>query len=555
MKHPLLFASPFVLALFALGGAQVAACDGGTLQASDAGADTGPATGADANAPDDADGVPVPDASTSCSVNGSGTQAEDFIDFCFQKKILAAEHKVFDPKLGVASSWSVTTGNPDTDGGAIVHSYRDDVAYGASLGTYAISAEVYGDSEISASVVVPDLTALSTLVQSELATLPASYDGELYMRLRRFAQGLDSLQDADDGAPFGGSIDAIADAYGRAIYQTYFHSLAAAPVDGGAVDGGDAGDDAGTDGGGLGDGGDDAGPTNVAIADGILGVSQAGGGYLYDVDQAASGALALVDMANRHLVDSPAESAAWARAAGAVFNHLYTRARHSSGLYYADLVTSSDPGHDALANVVTPSDALLTETSASVAASLMRASTIVTTNALASLSLYPFATQVVSPLSGLQGISPDGGAGFALWDPTPTTDTTAACALLEDASACGGSGFFVRYLPSGPSLDNGSKTLRGNALAFVAVQHSLVLRGAAAGIDFEPLQALFESTQGVNQSFVTQEFDQVAYLNALSATLGVLPTGGSYSAQANAYAIEALTEQWVGQQDCPPEFY
>ena len=104
------------------------------------------------------------------------------------------------------------------------------------------------------------------------------------------------------------------------------------------------------------------GSPTCPLDDGILGVAQPGGGFLYDVDQAASGALALADFASRHQTDDPANAAIWARAAGSVFNHLYTRARHPSGLYYAYLVTSSDPGHDALASVVTPNDALLTET-------------------------------------------------------------------------------------------------------------------------------------------------------------------------------------------------
>jgi hypothetical protein len=461
---------------------------------------------------------------------------------------------VFDPKNGVASSWSVTTGEPDTDGGVISHSYRDDVAYGASLATYAISANVYGDSEITASIVTPDLTALSALVQAELATLPASYDGELYMRLRRLAQGIDSLHDATDGGALGAPVDAIADAYGRAIYATYFHPLAAAPVDGGAEGGADGGDDAGA-GDDAGDAGViDAGPPSGPIADGILGVPQ-GGGYLYDVDQAASGALALADLASRHVVDSPVQAAIWARAAGSVFNHLYARARHPSGLYYAYLVTSADPDHDALASVITPNDALLAETSASVAVSLLRASALVANDSLAALSTFPFAAQVRSPMNGLQGVAPDGGAGYTLWDPTPTTDTAAACDLLADAAACGGSGFFVRYLPSVPSLDNSSKTIRANALLFEAVHRSLIFPGIVPNIDFEPLAALFESSQGANQSFITQEFNQASYLDALSATLAILPADPSYSAQANAYAIETLTEQWVGSQDCPPEFF
>ncbi len=306
-----------------------------------------------------------------------------------------------------------------------------------------------------------------------------------------------------------------------------------------------------------GDAGGDAGSAGVPIGDGILGVVQPGGGILYNVDQAASGALALIDLASRHETDQPTNAHLWAHAAGAVFNHLYARARHPSGLLYAALVTSSDPGQDAFAptSVVSPSDVLLSETQGSVAASLMRAQGIVVTANMPELSLFPFGIQAASPLSGLQGVAPGGGKGLALWDPTPTTDTTTNCALLADAAACGGSGFFARYLPSTTGLDNSEKTIRANALAFSAIHRSLVLPGTAASIDFEPLSALFESQQGPNQSFLSQTFEQASYPNAVTASLALLSTSASFTAQADAYAIEALTEQWVGEKDCPPDFF
>jgi hypothetical protein len=553
MKHPLVFLPPFVLGFLALFGAQTSGCNGQADSPADAGTDS--AVGNDA-AEDAPANLPPDDATTNCTVNAK----EDYIDFCLQKQILVAEHKVFSP-TGVASSWNANTGQPDTDGGLVVHDYRDDIAYGASLATYSISASVYGDTEIAGTVVAPDLTALAPLVLVELAPLPQSYDGETYMRLRRFAQGLNLLPSTDiDGAPNGAGIDALADAYGRAIYTTYFHPLAPGASDAGTDGGGaDAGDDAGNDAGEA-DAASDAGLAQLPIADGILGVSQPGGGFLYDVDQAASGALALADLASRHETDDPTSAHAWARAAGSVFNHLYTRARHSSGLYYTYLVTSSDPDHDALATVITPNDALLTETQASVAASLLRTSGLVTTDNLVELSLYPFADQVRPTLNAVKGLASDGGAGFSLWDPTPTPATTAACLTDEDASsACGGSGFFVQWLPSGTGLDNSAKTIRGNALLFAALYRAIVPAPNAASIDFEPLQALFEDQEGIlGYSFMTLVFMQNSYPDAVSATLGFLqsdPSAQTFTAQANAYAIEALTEQWVGQMDCPAQFY
>jgi hypothetical protein len=558
MKHRFFFASPFVVLGLGITAAEVAACNGSSAgpSAAEGGADTGSVVVVTPDAGGDEGGLPPIEASTSCTI----AKGIDFIDFCFQKKVIEAEHAVFDPAAGIASSWSSSTGKPDMDGGGVAHSYKDDVAYAASLATYSISAQAYGDTELSGSIVAPDLTALAPIVEAELATLPATYEGELYMRLRRFAQGLNSLGAVPDGGGPGGAIDALADAYGRAIYTTYFHAIDAAATDAGSDAGDDAGPEAGAgDAGGADAGGADAGGDASVplgpIGQGILGVAQSGGGYLYDVDQAASGALALVDMAGRHLADEPAQSLLWARAAGSIFNYLYARALHTSGLYYADLVTSADPDHDALANVVTPNDALLTETQAQVAASLLRASALATAYAIPALGNFPFGAQAQSVLNALGGREPDGGTGFDLWDPSANTAASQACATLPDPSACGGNGFFVRWLPSGAGLDNSAKTTRGNALMFAAIHRSFVPAPSVVGIDYEPLSALFESTAGISDTFITVLPNQTAYLDAVSAALEVIPTDSSYTAQANAYAIEALTEQWVGKTACPPEFH
>jgi hypothetical protein len=568
MKNRWALASPFVVGLMGIAASQASACSGtladGTTDAGSS-ADAGPSSSSDGGLPP----IPTSDASvTSCYVGKS----EDYIDFCLQKQILVAEHEVFDPKAGIASAWDAKTGVPVTDGAAIVHDVRDDVAYAASLSSYAINAAVYGDTEIDQTVVTPDLIALAPLVEAELATLPASYDGELYMRLRRFANGMRLLADVGNGA----RLDALADAYGMAIYTTYFHPLTSTVVANGdagpasdagstsdASDASDASDDGGS--GASDDGGDsmsDAAPPPPLVGDGILGVPVTApvAGILYDVDQAASGALALVDLASRNPpIDGGAQPPPWARAAASVLNHLYARARHPSGLYYADLVASGGES-DVLASVVTPNDALLSDTQASVAASLLRMSGIVQKTGLPTLASFPFGTQAVSPLSGLQGVAPpgSGGPGVSLWDSTPTAATAASCGLLEDASACSGSGFFIRYLPS-TGLDNSQKTIRANALAFAAIHRSLVTPGSAAGIDVLPLSALFESQAGVNVSFltVTGALRQASYTAAVSGALSLLPDPASatFTAQADAYAIEALTEQWIGRPDCPADYY
>ena len=576
MKYRLAFVSPVVLAALGLFVAQSSACGGSSQDvAADAGLDAGDA---EIVLGDELDEIltPVPDASVSCAVNKTGNTVEDYIAFCFQKQVLETEHGVFDPKLGIASSWSATTGEPASDGGVVLHDVHDDVAYAASLASFAISAEEYGDTSIQQNILSPDSAALASIIAGKLATLPATYEGEIYMRLRRFADGLrvqGGLLTQTDATAGGTEIDALADAYGRAIYTTYFHLIPASTVDAGAMG---AGEDAGAADAGSGDastpsGGNDAGGpdaasedggVSLAFQDGILGVPQPGGGILYDVDQAASGALALIDMASRHQTDDPTHAYLWADAALSVFNHLAARARHSSGLYYADLITSSDPGHDALASVSTPNDALLAETQASVAASLMRALGIVEaedmSGVLAGLTAFPFAATAAAPLSALKGVEPDGGSGASLWDPTPTTATTADCDLLEDAAACGGSGLFWRYLPSTGMVDSSEKTLRANALAYGAVHRSIVEPGSALSIDYEALTALIQTNDanGKDVSFLSQTSGQTAYPNAVSATFGFLSSSSpSFSAQADAYALEALTEQWIGRMDCPPSFF
>ncbi len=261
-------------------------------------------------------------------------------------------------------------------------------------------------------------------------------------------------------------------------------------------------------------------------------------------------------MATRHASDDPTHSYLWASAALSVFNHLAARARHSSGLYFADLITSGDPDHDALATSPTPNDALLADTQASVAASLLRAAALVQAASNVQLSQYPYAAQAAAVLSATKGVPPDGGTSVSLWDPTPTVATVTACNTIEDGAACGGSGFFFQYLPSTGAVDNSEKTIRSNALAFAAVHRSIVLPGSAVSVDYEVLTALFEAqTSGPNQSFASVISPQASFPDAVSASLALLPASASFTAQADAYALEALTEQWIGRKDCPPAFF
>ena len=98
MKHPLFFASQVVLAVLALVGAQASGCNGDLESPSDGGPDA-----ADAGADVTDDGIanlPPLDGSTNCTVGGNSNSTADYVDFCLQKQILVAEHKVFNPDAG-----------------------------------------------------------------------------------------------------------------------------------------------------------------------------------------------------------------------------------------------------------------------------------------------------------------------------------------------------------------------------------------------------------------------------------------------------------------------
>jgi hypothetical protein len=93
-------------------------------------------------------------------------------------------------------------------------------------------------------------------------------------------------------------------------------------------------------------------------------------------------AAALLDMAAVHWKDADAGTApaTWAATAQQVLSYVQARARDPrTGLYFQSLVTSGDPGHDALAAASPTNDALLTDTQAWILLGLARAQDSLTT--------------------------------------------------------------------------------------------------------------------------------------------------------------------------------
>jgi hypothetical protein len=440
---------------------------------------------------------------------------------CTQKLVLAAEHASgFLPKLGVAESWDSTTLAPDTDTqGHVIHVAGDDAAYGASIARYMVCAEFYGDSQITWEM-ADDLIALQPLLVAEFkcatgqpcadggVSLPQSYAGELYFDLRVAAGGLRGVSQA----ALADAIDkGIADPYGRAIYASFFKQV---PV---------------------GDGG---------VGGGILGVPVSGGGVAYSTADAATGAYALADLAVAHATDDPIAAGLWQAASASVFSYLAARARDpNTHLFYAALVTSGDPGHDALAPAAPsgpPADALLTEVNARAILALERTQALVTAHQgllpnLEAVQLQPLADALVSALQPTGG-APDASASFSLWD-----------------SALGG--YYAGWVPSTSTLLT-DKPFRANALMLAALSRGTLQGTPPDGTNIGTLKTLLSSMMADNSSFLTVIGSQNSYFQDTSATFTFPSTASttdprpkSYFAAANAVAIEAMNE---GLYKLPP---
>lgn len=418
----------------------------------------------------------------------------DPVGLCVQKLVLGHEHAAaFDPAMGVAESWDASTLRPDEADGGVLHNVYDDVGYGASIARYHVSAGIYGDTEITA-MLDADLLKLAPLIESELATPPNEYGGDLYWDLRTVAGGLRFLNRNDEAD----RVDGIAEVYAQQILDSHFVKLP--PQADGGVD------------------------------DGILGTVLGGGVVAYESADAATGALALLDMASRCGADDSGSATSWQQAAEMALEHVWARARDkSTGMIFRSLMTSGDPDHDALAGDQ-PQDVLLTDVQATVAFALLRAWDMLAQDDSGKglVSSFPYKARAETVLVNANGTA-------SLWD-----------------GAKGG--YIAGYVPSTSSRIT-DKPTRGNALMLAAARRLFVIGEPGQAGQINPLRALLLSRLPLHASLLSATADQMSYFLAVpsdydidAVPVGTTPRLKSYFSRANAVVVEALYDQWYGTQ-------
>jgi hypothetical protein len=307
-----------------------------------------------------------------------------------------------------------------------------------------------------------------------------------------------------DQLTLASDIDAIADAYGRAIYDGAFVSLS----------GGDG-----------------------SASDGVLGTKPSG---QYKTADAATGALALMDMVLRHGTDANATK--WQDAARMTLDHLASRAHNApaapadgggdagtagTGMYYTELVPSADVAHDALAGAA-PNDFVAMDTQGEVALAFARALELVTNNAAA------FPSFASTPLfDRVNGAIAAANAAPTLWDPTAT-------------------GFFKGYA-DGTGTVTTTKTVRGNAMLFAALHRINLVQVSPYDSELKPLRSVMTVQTPAHAGFLAMVGNPRGYIAEATAGFDFVAGDGGSSASATKYstaatlkACEGLNEQLVG---------
>jgi hypothetical protein len=442
---------------------------------------------------------------TACQLD----DGSDPVSLCTQKRILRYMKEAAVSSSGVASSWDYKNAVPNP----APRTVQDEIAYAASVANYLFSSAVYGDNVLTGGLEV-ELSALSKSIVQKLATLPATYEGVLYWRLRAIATRLRFIDRNADAI----AVDARADAYALQIDSKYTRSTA------------------------------DAGPATV-----VLGEAQ-GDKTAYVTADAATGALALLDMAARVRSDAVLSRRLQLNAKAA-FDYLYRRARHpGTKLYFRALVTSTDPNHDTLQPSSPTGDALFTEVNAAMSLALGRADALKIANASwfeGELTNYAFQLHGTEILDALID-------QISLWDRGP-------------------GGYMEAYLPA-QNQYVANKPTRANALLFAATRRSAVQAGRHGIqstrlkpmlIVVQPLHSTLMSIVDNQQAYfraASPSFDfalQTAIQDAGSSDAAI--EGGDaeagpvdagpleanathYTTEAIASVLEAMHEQWLGRR-------
>jgi hypothetical protein len=515
---------------------------GGHTNASSPGSDGG----ADADAGDDADDASglddfgtLPDGSSNnCTYKDVATgELLDPVALCLQQQALTYEAQyAYTKGHGVAPGWSSTAPYAQVQG----HDWQDDLGLAGAIGAYYCSSEVYGNNHSTPtfSAVLGDLApVLVGELQQTPSPLQGSYDGELYFRLRWAQAAFDYANNTQ-----AQELKGIADTFGASIAG---HAYAVAA----------AGGDAGTAGGM------------------VIGTQNGDGTVSYAPAQTMMAAAALLDMAV--LGSSSADAGpvqAWATTAQQVISYVMARGRDPvTGLFYQSLVTSSDPGHDAVGPGTPTNDTMLTQTQAWVVLALARAQDL--------LDTYP---SNPSADAGADAGEPDAsslfetywvaGAGVAtamtnagLFDgntnPPPAPAVPPVGAYMEGLILSGS-----QLLTNKVTLDNaimlgGSHRVQVGAGSPLAYQLG-ELRSALGGVPVGTLQlastSLFTIVTDANEDLLQQSYLRAgskAFGDAVAYTPGaeggpegtaLEPGATSYRSDAVHAMIEGISQLWHG---------
>jgi hypothetical protein len=545
---------------------------GGTPDASDAHEEFIESTDVNVDVP------PLPEASGYvCWIPGSGDKTQGLTDpvlLCTQDQVLGfVLQYAYTKGTGVMSSWSST---PPNYTAGTTHDWRDDLGLAAAIGDFHCSATYYG-STVNIAKYDSTLADLRTILTSELPKAMQSYDGALYYRMRSAGLAFDYVTDTMDAA----SLAAAADAWAANVVAS-FTTMVTPPASGGT--GGD---------GGAGDAGD-AGPTDASAPPGpvaLIGQPMGNGVVQYSPAQSIMAAAALLDMARVHAndPDAGAEVPTWTAIAQGTLSYVWSRARDPmTGLFYQALVTSSDPGHDALVPGGMPtSDALLTDVQGGAVFGLSRAIRAVGGSITPEGGVQPavpyakWANQIVGAMTGLNL--------FHGQYPAPTCQM---CGAGVEPPAPPGA-FMAGWVPSlGVAMTN--QTVAGNAsllagfgvtTAFDAMpvagcQHDPNLNAVSCNFENLGIRSAFDEMPPdptatmlwpAHSSFLSVVTDQngdvvqQAYLSAASkewgfaqafsstpgADAGLVPGASDYGTAASLAMIEGLTQLWIVRPNAP----
>ena len=518
-----------LLTLWACGG------NGGASQPSsdDGAADATPEAVEETLADDTGD----PEGGASCTVGLSG-MTSDPVALCFQGDLLTAEvSAAYVTGIGVAHTW-------DDSGRTNGHAWQDDLGLASAIASFLCGAEFYGSTQYES--LGATLGDLGGVLANELATPPPGYDGDIYFRLRNAEAGFNFGNDTAHAAALG----QLADAYGRAIQKTYARSVPPS--------------------------GDGGGAPGI-----VLGTPDPDGGIDYAPDQVIMGAAALLDMVVLHANDPDAgvDPASWKTTALAAVAYVWNRARDpGTGLFYQSLVTSGDPGHDALQPGGSPtSDALLTDVQAAAVLGFARVQDRLDTLAAdddagppdAISDEEPYLAEADAIVQALTSASAVDAGDAGAQASTPLWDGA-------DSAVANPGAYLEGVVPSlgGAFLTN--KTTLSAAFLLGGVHRLAAVRGTTASFVVPQLRAaLVQNTPGNSSLFTVVTGAggipaQDGFLRASSRTWGYATLfegpgagegGGAqeqeeqgareYRADAINAVVEGLNQLWQGSQNAP----